>query len=616
MSAPAALTGLLASFGDHLWQSTLVVLLIAVLATACRRNRAHVRYGLWLIGSVKFFVPFSVLVALGRRLDWPAASMPAPQLAWPAGVITEPFSAPAAALGTIAATPAAGVDRVALVPVVLLVVWAAGAAALLLAWYARWRRVGAIVSSGTPMTGGREVRLLREIERRSGHARPIQMVMSETSLEPGVFGLLRPVLLWPRGISAHLDDSQIQSILAHELAHVRRRDNLVFALHMAVQAVYWFHPLVWWLGQRLVEERERAADEDVIMLGGDPEAYAEGLLKTVRFQVESPLACVAGVTGADLERRIEQIMRNDGVRFLTARRKLLLAGAGVAVFVAPVLAGALTPGATTGQSAPAPTPEPLAFEVASIKVNESGQQVFSVRGSPSGHYSAGNLTLARLIRGAYGLQPSQLVGGPEWLDRTAFDIEAKAPDGALPGQSADRLKTLLAERFQLKVHTETRELPVYTLVVARSDGRLGPSLQVTPESECPAVRTAPSGPPPGPNQPPACGTLRFGAGTFLARGALIDQLVRTLSDLPVLTNIDRLVLNRTGLTGRYTIDLKWTFVPPPGRAAGPGGPPPVPPGEEVTVFTALQEQLGLKLEPARAPIEALVVDSAELPTEK
>ena len=114
------------------------------------------------------------------------------------------------------------------------------------------------------------------------------------------------MLLWPRSIGARLSDEQVEAILAHELAHVRRRDNLTAAIHMVVQSVFWFHPLVWWLGARLVDERERACDEDVIRLGSEPQVYAEGILKTCEFYVESPLACVSGVTGSDLKKRIER----------------------------------------------------------------------------------------------------------------------------------------------------------------------------------------------------------------------------------------------------------------------------------------------------------------------
>jgi hypothetical protein len=128
------------------------------------------------------------------------------------------------------------------------------------------------------------------------------MLLSRTSLEPGIFGIFRPVLVWPQGISERLEDAHLEAVLAHELWHVRRRDNLADAVHMLVEAIFWFYPLVWWMGAWLMEERERACDEAVLESGGDPKVYAESILKICEFCVASPLACVSGVTGADLKK--------------------------------------------------------------------------------------------------------------------------------------------------------------------------------------------------------------------------------------------------------------------------------------------------------------------------
>ena len=182
---------------------------------------------------------------------------------------------------------------------------------------------------------------------------------SQTSLEPGVFGILRPLLLWPAAISEHLQDAHLEAILAHEVQHVRRRDNLAAAMHMVVEAIFWFHPLVWWLGARLVEERERACDEEVLRLGNEPEIYAESILKTCEFCVASPLACVSGVTGADLKQRIVRIMTQRSVDKLGFLKKLLLVAIGTGAVTAPIIAGLIKAPVATAQannySAPATT---------------------------------------------------------------------------------------------------------------------------------------------------------------------------------------------------------------------------------------------------------------------
>jgi beta-lactamase regulating signal transducer with metallopeptidase domain len=185
------------------------------------------------------------------------------------------------------------------------------------------------------------LRRLEGAPRGRGEPR-IRLVSSNHAIEPSVFGIVRPVLMWPAGIDDRLSNEQIEAILAHEVAHVRRRDNLAALIHMLVEAVFWFHPLVWWIGARLVDERERACDEDVVRLGTEPDVYAESILKTCQFYVESPLVCVAGVTGSDLKKRVEQIMRNDAHVALSALKRVSLGAALVAAIAIPVAIGIVT----------------------------------------------------------------------------------------------------------------------------------------------------------------------------------------------------------------------------------------------------------------------------------
>src|SRR5204863_9110273 len=191
----------------------------------------------------------------------------------------------------------------------------------------------------SPLQEGREVQTLRRLERTGGMRKATEMLLSRTCLEPGVFGITRPVLLWPEGISERLEDAHLEAILAHELWHVRRRDNLVGAIHIVVEAIFWFHPLVWWLGARLIEERERACDEEVLEMGSERQVYAESILKTCEFCVEAPLACVSGVTGADLKRRIVRIMSERVAERLGFGKKLLLLTICSTAVAAPVVLG-------------------------------------------------------------------------------------------------------------------------------------------------------------------------------------------------------------------------------------------------------------------------------------
>jgi bla regulator protein blaR1 len=203
----------------------------------------------------------------------------------------------------------------------------------------RWRNVSRYIRTAVPLYKGREIEALRRMERIAGIGRRIDLRLTSASLEPSIFGILRPVLLWPQGISEHLDDRHLEAIAAHEVWHVRRRDNLAGAIHMLVAAIFWFHPLVWWLGARLLEERERACDEQVLALGSVPQIYAESILKTCEFCTASTLACVSGVTGAQLKQRIVQIMTLQTARQLDFSRKLLLTAAGFTAISVPLLLG-------------------------------------------------------------------------------------------------------------------------------------------------------------------------------------------------------------------------------------------------------------------------------------
>jgi hypothetical protein len=222
-------------------------------------------------------------------------------------------------------------------------------------WYARWRRVTSALRGNLPVTSGREFEVLRGLEKNTAIAGEVKLVVSNAALEPGIVGVFHPILLLPSGIADRLTDAELQAIIIHELCHVRRRDNLSAALHMLVEAIFWLHPLVWWIGSHLVDERERACDEQVLLLGGDPQTYAESILKVCEFYLESPLPCTAGVTGSNLKRRIEAIMLHRAPLNLDLRKKLLLTAMAAMVLAGPIVIGILNPAPSRAQSKPAPT---------------------------------------------------------------------------------------------------------------------------------------------------------------------------------------------------------------------------------------------------------------------
>jgi len=250
------------------------------------------------------------------------------------------------------------------------------------------------------------------------------------------------------------------------------------------------------------------------------------------------------------------------------------------------------------------------FEVASVKPNTSAEAGASFGLRPGGQIEVRNNTLRNMVRNAYQLQNFQIVGGPDWFDRDRFDITAKAPDpNATPQQLLQMVQSLLADRFKLVVRRETREVAVYALTVARADGRLGPKLERS-TTDCAAIVDAArrGAPPPEPRADgrPLCGT-RASPGRVIAGGVTMSDLARNISNAA-----GRLVVDRTALAGAFDLELEFTQeIPPAAAQALPNLP--APPENGASLFTAVQEQLGLKLDPARAPADVVVIDSAARP---
>jgi uncharacterized protein (TIGR03435 family) len=255
---------------------------------------------------------------------------------------------------------------------------------------------------------------------------------------------------------------------------------------------------------------------------------------------------------------------------------------------------------------------PPTFDVSSIKVNKDGGPS-SVRVTPGGMLSVTNNTLRNIIRNAWNITNDQIVGGPDWIDSERFDITAKAAKPFGQDEARSMLQALLAERFGLATRNETRELPVYLLVLARKDGALGPQMKKS-DLDCAALLAAVTAggkmPERLPNGNLPCGiSIRTnqGQGLVTGNGVAMEALARNL-----VGGVGRIVVDRTGLQGYYDIDVKFAAdgpQPPPGA---PDAPPADP--SAASLFTAMQEQLGLKLEPGKAPISVLVIDRVQRPT--
>jgi uncharacterized protein (TIGR03435 family) len=428
-------------------------------------------------------------------------------------------------------------------------------------------------------------------------------------MEVGAFGLLRPVLLLPEGIMDRLTPKQFDAVLAHELRHIRCMDNLTAAVHMGVETLFWFHPIVWWIGAKLMDERERDCDEAVLRQGTQPGDYARGIVHVCETYTKAELFCTSGIGGSELKKRIREVMTWRASVPMTSLGKVILASVAIASVLVPFAIGVVR-----AQTA-ALTASSLAFEVATIKPNAlgfidigGGARLLSgqtrCHGSdfrpqlgdplpvpPLGRCISRNSTLKELMNVAYGFRfapvrvtlNEMVTGGPSWVGSTPFDIEGKAEDPAATGpQMLNMLQTLLVDRFKIKFHRETRDVPGLALVVGKDGSKL---VEAKAEEE-PSFSMAPV------------------KGQKVPIGTITNFLSLRLG---------RIVVDKTGLGGLYNFTLDWkpdeTELAPNGVAAG------APPAEQAgpSLTTAVQEQLGLRLETQKIPMELIVIDSEEMP---
>jgi uncharacterized protein (TIGR03435 family) len=296
----------------------------------------------------------------------------------------------------------------------------------------------------------------------------------------------------------------------------------------------------------------------------------------------------------------------------SARSKRRLLAAGAAFLVGGSLALSMAP-RLLGQP-PTPDGNPPAFESVSVKPSASAREARGgARIQPGGRWTATNVTLRTVIQAAYqrhGFDVREVTGGPAWLDERRFDIEAKAarehsfdPDG-VPRRTLAMLRTLLAERFKLKVHEERKELPIYALVAAGTGGQLGPKLRKS-EIGCGALleKMIAGARPPAADKGPVCAHASY-PGRLVANAIAIPDLASILSRF-----VDRLVVDRTGLSGAFDVEIEAVEIQPP----GPFGPSYRPSDTKKSIFAALPEQLGLRLDATQGAAEIVVVDHVQHP---
>jgi uncharacterized protein (TIGR03435 family) len=442
--------------------------------------------------------------------------------------------------------------------------------------------------------------VLRSLGARIGVSRPVRLLVSALVQVPTVVGWLRPVVLLPVGALSGLPSEHLEALLVHELAHIRRHDYLVNILQSIAEALLFYHPAIWWVSGHLRSERESCCDDVAVSVTGDVLTYVQALAEWESCR-PAPFKTVVAANGGSLAQRI--------ARLLGQSRPPARTGLGPGVLAVAMLLVVAAIG-VFGQQAARPE-----FQVASIKPNTAvGARGMGVRALPGGRLTALNAPLMMLIQNAYAVQASQVVGGPSWINSEGYDIEAK-PEGNTDRQHMWlMLQTLLADRFKLALHRETRERPVYALTLTKA------GLKQPPPNAGSCVTIDPSAPPP-PGAPLGfpcgkVGVMGSPSGLLQMQGGKVPmpELVRVLAMV-----LGRPVVDRTGVTGEFDVHLEFTpdestmGLPGAGGPGDPGGPPLATDPGRPNIFAALQEQLGLKLASAKGPVEVLVIDHVERP---
>ena len=415
---------MIAFIAQHLWKSTLFPIAAWLLTRACRRNSATIRYWVWFGASVKFLVPFAWLQRLG---DYVGRSLPEPPPLDP--VVIE--------VGNAIFVPAVPdiIDSAGSVLQILAALWAVGVAALLLQWFLQWRAVLSVLASAP--------QLAMDL--------PVPVHVTSAELGPGVFGAFRPVVMLPRTIVRELSPAQMQAVLAHEMCHVRRRDNLTAAIHKCVEVIFWFHPLVWWVGANLLREREAACDEAVIEEGYEQVVYAESILNVCRLGIAAQVAGMSASTGGSLKERLISIMSDQRASPIDHLRFSLLFGAAILTCYGPIAAGVVT-----GAISEAASSGPITFDSITLRPSEPGWR--SSHFDPvAGQLTLQNVSLRHLISLAY--PASRVNSDPALIDRVHYDIDARWHSvGASSERNVYRelLSRILSTNSNLQLHVSKR----------------------------------------------------------------------------------------------------------------------------------------------------------------
>ncbi len=642
------------------WKSGIALSAALCISWMLRTRSADLRRLVFSTTIVAMLVAAAATPMLPR---WTAVTPPWLHFQLPAPVaVAEPSLSPALADDATELTapvnrpmpPPTSTRRIDLTAWLIPLIWFAGAATLLTRFAINLRGLYRLRKASDAVT---DAGLLANIAL---FGRRVRLWRNDAIGAPVTWGIVRPIILVPVGFEELPAESR-DAVIRHELAHIQAHDFLMRGLAEIARALIWFQPLVWIVWRQLREEQELACDNCVLAAGGKPSAYAKLLLDWDARRGMDSLIAVGIAHQSCLKRRLYALLDTDlrrdkiagsgvaGALFLALVAALPLAAVSFtrAVPVQPAPAQALQstspsllrPPAQLAQAQTvqtpvrAPAPQPAAqsaarprFDVVSIKPCKPGvtNGVPVVGGDSSpGRLSIGCGILADtdnvgLIQRAYNRYASgqltsakviPIEGGPDWIHSERFEIDAKA-DGqpSILMMEGPMMQTILEDRFKLKIHRETRQGPVYELAL----GKGSPKLKPLQDGSCiPVVIGRPL--PLLPDGQQRCRNMVSPRGSVDFEGGTLSMFAGSLGMV-----LDRPVIDKTGITSYFEIHL--VFSPDDSAAprpvtAEPGASAAVRVADAPSIFQAIQEQLGLRLLPAKGPVDVLVIDHIERPSE-
>ena len=424
---------MIAALLDHLWQSTLFCAGIWVIAWLCSSNGAALRHGLWLAASVKFLVPFAALYALGAWVGMPGPVGGEPLFFDPAVRAAAPVISP----GSLHASAS---GRGWSATGVLSAIWIMGSLVAAARWLLAWCAATSLARSARVAPGV-----------------PPDARVTDVDIEPVVTGSFRQRVLLPSAMLGRLTHSQMNAVLEHEREHIRRHDNLKANVHRLVEVLFWFHPAVWWIGRRMIEERERACDEAVLENGHEGAVYAAGILEVCRHFVDRPRATfsVSALSG-NLSGRIRHILSGAppaavGRAKGNALLSLALACAGI-----PLITGAAD-GSLRRRALLDINSRTLAAAQFEVEASNGGGSRRGVRVNAH-EILIRDSSLRDIVALAYGLRSSQVRGESAWMDSPRYDVRLTTsravsdPESLDPSALRAAVTQLLARRFELEIY--------------------------------------------------------------------------------------------------------------------------------------------------------------------